>query len=135
MFPDALLGTGWFAFRDVGRLRTCRNCGCIGHFAERDGVLVCPTPKASVPQSLLRNIRYPFGVTPWRFGNGKGAGKGKGKGGKGGGRGRGRGGYWVHGSDDSWTWEEQVAMDTTDTADDAGQSVDFVVDDYDGFNE
>ena len=102
---------------------------------------MCPTPDGSVPVSLLRNIKYPFGVNPWRFGSGKGA-KGKGGIGKGKGNGRGgrgRGGYWIHDASDSWTWEEpQEETEATpmDTAqDDAGQSIDFVVDDYDGFNQ
>lgn len=114
----------------ASRMRTCRNCGGVNHFSHKDGVLICPTPENSVPTNLLRNIRYPFGVNPWKFGGGKG--KGKGKGGKGGGRGgggRGRGGYWVYWQDDVET--ETPPGDTTEE----GQSVDFVVDDYDGFNE
>ena len=125
-----------YAVYELGReaarsMRTCRNCGGINHFSHKDGVLVCPTPDGSVPVHLLRNIKYPLGVNPWRFGSGKGS-KGKGgigKGGKGKG-GRGRGGYWVDATD-PWDWEQP--MDTTQ--DNLDQSVDFVVDDYDGFNQ
>ena len=39
---------------------------------------ICPTLKSSVPEALLRKIRYPIDVNPWRFGSGKGSGKGKG---------------------------------------------------------
>ena len=125
-----------YAVYELGReaarsMRTCRNCGGINHFSHKDGVLVCPTPDGSVPVHLLRNIKYPLGVNPWRFGSGKGS-KGKGgigKGGKGKG-GRGRGGYWVDATD-PWDWEQP--MDTTQ--DNLDQSIDFVVDDYDGFNQ
>ena len=49
-------------------------------------------------------VKYPFGVNPWRFGKGSGKGGGKGggnkgkgggKGGKGGGKGGFRGNHWV----------------------------------------
>ena len=39
-------------------------------------------------------------------------------------------GYWVDATD-PWDWEQP--MDTTQ--DNLGQSIDFVVDDYDGFNQ
>ena len=39
--------------REVGRLRTCKNCGGVNHFAYKDGVLICPTPERSVPENLL----------------------------------------------------------------------------------
>jgi hypothetical protein len=124
--------------REVTRMRTCRNCGGVNHFSHRDGVLICPTPDGSVPQSLLRNIRYPFGVTPWRFGNGKGKGKGKGKGGRGGRGHGGRGGYWMHyPDDDTWVWEHESSSDSQQRpSPDDSQSIDFVItDDYDGFND
>ena len=114
--------------RDAGPLRTCRNCGGVNHFSHKDGVLICPTPENSVPTSLLRNIRYPIGINPWRFG-GRGNGKGKGKG-KGAGKGgRGRGGYW--------TWQEEEPIDEQSTStpsnsnDDQGQ---YITDDFDGWN-
>ena len=77
---------------------TCRNCMGIGHFAESKDrkEWLCPTPKGSVPWEILSNVRFPIGVSAWRFGKskgGKGAGKSKGfsKGKGRGGRGRGRG--------------------------------------------
>ena len=77
---------------------SCKSCGGVNHKEgeyREDGTYErkCPTPENSVPPELLQKIRYPFGVTAWRFGAGKG-GKGKGKGigkGRGGARGRGRG--------------------------------------------
>jgi len=118
--------------RDNARMRTCRNCGGVNHFSHRDGVLICPSPEGSVPTNLLRNIQYPFGVSPWRFGAGKGKGKGDKGRGRGRGRGGGRGGYWMHyRDDDTWVW----ATDEPNPSDDAGQSVDYIIDDYDGFND
>jgi hypothetical protein len=75
-------------------LKTCKNCGGIGHFAESKDRKdwICPTPKSSVPWDVLTNIRYPMGVTAWRFPSGKGKGKGKGGRGFGKGKGGGRGG-------------------------------------------
>jgi hypothetical protein len=122
--------------RPANNLRTCRNCGGVNHFSHKDGVLVCTTPEGSVPASLLKNIRYPLGVTPWRFGSGKGKGKGA-KGGKGryGGRGnggRGRGGYWMQYDDGEWAWH--VAAEEPQQEEEE-QRVDFIIDDYDGFNQ
>ena len=120
-----------FAFyamkRDAGSLRTCRNCGGINHFSHKDGVLVCPTPEGSVDTALLRRVRYPIGVRPWKFGSGRGVGKGKGKG-RGGRSGRGgRGGYWM------WSEEPQAEAPAED-ADNGGYYVGGISDDYDGFN-
>ena len=115
--------------REPGQLRTCRNCGGVNHFSHKDNVLICPTAENSVPTSLLRNIRYPVGINPWRFGGrGKGKGKsfGKGKGsGKGG---RGRGGYW--------TWQEDapVPPEATPSEDIADNSSYYITDDFDGWN-
>ena len=112
-------------------MRTCRNCGGIGHFAEKDGVLVCATERGSVPVDLLRRIKYPFGVRAWRFGRGKGKG-GKGKGiGKGKGNapgGRGRGGYWA------WHDPEPPATDDAAPSADGGADIHYITDDFDGWN-
>jgi hypothetical protein len=114
--------------RPSATLRTCKNCGGVNHFSHRDGVLICPTAENSVPVDLLRRIRYPFGITPWRFGGrGKGKGKGIGKG-KGGGKGgRGRGGYWV------WQDEPDTESGSPDH-DDAANQGQYITDDFDGWN-
>jgi hypothetical protein len=84
--------------------KTCNNCGGINHFNMKDGQIICPTPQGSVDKELLMEVKYPFGVNPWRFGKGTGKGGGKGggnkgkgggKGGKGGGKGGFRGNHWV----------------------------------------
>ena len=107
--------------RESSRFRTCRNCGGIEHFAEKDGVAVCPTPKGAVPIDMLRRIRYPFGVNAWRFGRGKGKGIGKGKGSGKGGRGRG---------DGYWAWHEPEPAQPAASE----EHVNYVTDDYDGWN-
>ena len=74
--------------RDASTLKTCKNCGGVNHLAYKDGKLVCPTSPGSVPIDILKQIKYPVGVSPWRFGpGGKGKGKGRGRGGDGRGRG------------------------------------------------
>ena len=76
--------------------KTCNNCGGVNHFFQQDGKTVCPTPQGSVDKEILMNMKYPFGVQPWRFGKGKGGkggGKGAGKGNKG--KGGFRGNHWV----------------------------------------
>ena len=119
--------------REASQLRTCRNCGGVGHFAEKDGVLVCATERGSVPVDLLRRIKYPFGVRAWRFGSGKGKGRGKGKGigkGKGGAsNGRGRGGYWAWHDPEPPAASDDAALNT-----DGATDVQYITDDFDGWN-
>ena len=134
--------------RQSGQLRTCKNCGGVGHFAYKEGIFVCPTEEGMVPSTLLSNIKYPIDVNPWRFGKGKGKGngkgaKGKGKGGSwyGGGKGRQGGkGYWV---EPSWEWEPDIAAANSVETEGAAAPAEtpsinaIAVDysDYDGFNE
>ena len=141
--------------RELG-MRTCRNCGGVNHFSHKDGVLICPTAEGSVPVSLLRDIKYPVSVRPWRFsvgGKGKG-GKGKGKGGKGnpsGGRGRGRGAYYndwfaseweayyYYGGDQNEETPAETPAATPAAAEeppaDASEAQYFINDDFSGWNE
>ena len=87
----------------------------------------------SVSVQLLRQIKYPVGISPWRFTVANGKGKGKGfKGGGRGGRFGGRGGQYSAAEsveDLSLLQEEPVAVADEDAGD--GQ---HITDDYDGWN-
>jgi len=137
-------------------MRTCRNCGGVNHFSHKDGVLICPTVEGSVPVSLLRDIKYPVGVNPWRFsvgGKGKGGkGKGKGKGGRGSpSAGRGRGtfyndwfsdeweAYYYYGGDQNENTPAEVPAEVPAAAEeppaDVSEAQYFINDDFSGWNE
>ena len=138
--------------RELG-MRTCRNCGGVNHFSHKDGVLICPTVEGSVPVSLLRDIKYPVAVRPWRFsvgGKGKG-GKGKGKGGKDkGGGGRGGGGrgtfyndwfsdeweaYYYYGGDQNEDTTAAAPTAAEEPPADVSEAQYFINDDFSGWNE
>ena len=65
-------------------------------------------------------------------GKGKGAKGGKGRYGGRGNGGRGRGGYWMQYDDGEWAWHV-VAEEPQQEEEE--QRVDFIIDDYDGFNQ
>jgi hypothetical protein len=124
-------------FQRDARLRTCKGCGGINHFEFENGKRVCPTPQDSVPVALLKNVKYPVGVDPWRFSNPAGGaggkGRGKGKGGKGKGYGGGRGGRGRGGS----YWAGQEEYDEFQQGDGADSSINYnapIHCDYDGWN-
>jgi len=128
--------------RDSGKLRTCKNCGGVGHMAwNSEKGDICPTLKSSVPEALLRKIRYPIDVNPWRFGSGKGSGKGKGKGKPS------KGKYVFVNCEDSKDVQTSDASSSAQTSDgssnndaesskEASYNVSYITyDDHDGFNE
>ena len=132
---------------------TCKNCGGLFHFEYEDGKRVCPTPKDAVPAALLSQIKYPFGVKPWKFNIGTGRGglvpRGYFKGGKGRGRGggRGRGVFEFYGDEIDNTREiaemmamgieEKDSIDQSSTASMSSSSGYAITDDFsdhDGWN-
>ena len=78
-----------------------------------------------MPVALLKNVKYPVGVDPWRFSNptsgAGGKGRGKGKGGKGKGDGGGRGGRGRGGS----YWAGHEEYDESEQEDGADGSINY----------
>ena len=124
----------FFSSATGGRpLRTCKNCGGIGHYewnrerTER----ICPTPEGAVAWDVLSNIRYPVGVLAWNYSAKGGKGKGRGKGGRKGGRG-GRGaspGGRGRGSNSAYEVQDEAA--TPDVSEATAAMTSAVVDDDD----
>lgn len=136
---DDVLKAGYDNFREYvyfalnrtsTSLRTCKNCGGVNHYSHKDGVFVCPTPEGSVSTQLLRQIKYPFSIRPWRFGKGKSKGGGVAKGRGGRGRGNGRGQYST--DDLSLLQEDQTSEHEHDDGTDDGLHI--TDEDYDGWN-
>ena len=125
--------------RDARGMKTCKGCGGINHFEYENGKRICPTPENSVPIDMLKNIRYPVGVNPWRFhpyGKGSKGSKGsKGKGRGGDGRGRGRGGYWMYWQEDDTTTPTESTQEEPAPMDETPDGPFAIWEDNDGWNE
>ena len=121
----------YFVLNKQQSLHTCKTCGGINHYSS-----CCPTAPGSVPEDILRAIRYPLGVRPWVFGGkGKGKGKGKGRGGRGRHGGRGVMAAWQQGDEE----ERDTAPPPPPPSDpppppEGDEAETEVYDDYDGWN-